>query len=165
MSAGLLDVPSIASIAQEMEALNLDPKILDLIGQYALIMGLQSQLGQVGLQNRELDVRDAEIDFKLEHELPFRQESMENDRILAQLGIEGRNIDLQSQRELAQIRAQEGEQRLQQVREIGEYDAFQNEIARQTALINKSIRQEELAAMQTARRRGRGTFTPRGIGG
>lgn len=166
MSGGSL--PSIEEIIQQMEGFNIPPEAMQALNQYVMMIALQSQIGQqqlglqgLGVQEQELGVRaqeaaarEAETQFRIEHQLPFQMMSLENDQLLAEL-----NLQLQQER-AANERLTNAEQ-LQQMRERGSYDSRIQAIGLETALVNLARQRE--AGNQSSTYRGAGQYTPRSV--
>lgn len=178
---GTFQIPTFEEIMAQMEQFDVTPEFIEALTNYALLTRLQTDLGQVGVQQGQIGLQQEEIDFARNYEMPYKRDKLENDRLLAELGLqsrqteyetqkalaelglESRQVDLLSQRELADIRAKQQEQELIQLRERGQYNTFQNDIARKTALINLAMQREQLAASKGYNRRGQGQFSSRSV--
>ena len=159
------NIPTPEELLAQLGDFNIPPEALDVLTNYAMIVGLMGQLGQVQVGMAQADVgladaaaRQAEIDFRTQHELPFRLQEMENSRLLAEL-------NLQLQQDRAQNERLTNAEELTQLRERGQYDTRLQSIGLQNALINLATQRESAAMQNRATRRGTDRFTPPNVGG
>jgi len=142
-------IPTPEELLAQLGEFNLPPEAMEVLNNYAMVLAMMSQIGQVQVGMADAAARQAEIDFRTQHELPFRLQELENSRLLAEL-------NLQFQRERA-------ENELQQLQQRGSYDARIQALGTQQALLNLATQREQAAMNNRAMRSGSGRFSPQGV--
>lgn len=149
----------------QVEGVDLDESTLDALLQLVTMAGIQSQfaqsqasIAQSQLGLAQTDLGFAELDYKMEHEIPFRIWELDQKRLLGEL-------NLQEQRELFDFKRRQYEQEMAMLKERGSQQTLLDELAVEQARLRLAEQREQYAheAGLTGSRRGAGQFTPRGV--